>query len=116
MTSYVTGGAIRALREKKGCTQRELAGEIGVTDKAVSRWETGKGLPDTAVLKELSEALGVSVGELLAGERLEKLEGAMDAIRAKYGRGAIAPASVPRDPGEDRHAPPPGGTRSYLEE
>lgn len=41
MTSYVTGGAIRALREKKGCTQRELAGEIGVTDKAVSKWETG---------------------------------------------------------------------------
>ena len=42
-------------------------------------------------------------------ERLEKLAGAMDAIRAKYGKGAIAPASCPRDPGEERHAPPPGG-------
>ena len=42
-------------------------------------------------------------------ERLEKLAGAMDAIRAKYGKGAIAPASCPRDPGEDKHAPPPGG-------
>ena len=43
--------------------------------------------------------------------RLEKLEGAMDAIRAKYGPGAIAPASAPRDPGRERHAPPPGGRR-----
>lgn len=43
-------------------------------------------------------------------ERLEKLEGALDAIRAKYGDGAIAPASAPRDPGQERHAPPPGGT------
>ena len=48
-------------------------------------------------------------------ERLEKLAGAMDAIRAKYGKGAIAPASCPRDPGEDRHAPPPGG-KDYLQE
>ena len=57
--------------------------------------------------------------DLLAGEkeqkreRLEKLEGAMDAIRAKYGAGAIAPASAPRNPGVERHAPPPGGHRVY---
>ena len=43
--------------------------------------------------------------------RLERLEGTMDAIRAKYGPGAIAPASTPRDPGRERHAPPPGGAR-----
>lgn len=42
--------------------------------------------------------------------RLEKLEGTLDAIRSKYGPGAIAPASAPRDPGQERHAPPPGGT------
>ena len=48
-------------------------------------------------------------------ERLEKLADTMDAIRAKYGKGAIVPASCPRDPGEDRHAPPPGG-KDYLEE
>ena len=41
--------------------------------------------------------------------RLEKLEGAMDLIRSKYGAGAIAPASAPRNPGQERHAPPPGG-------
>ncbi len=48
--------------------------------------------------------------------RLEKLEGTLDAIRAKYGDGSIFPASTPRSPGEERHAPPPGGTKSYLEE
>ena len=64
MTSYVTGGAIRALREKKGCTQRELAGAIGVTDKAVSKWETGKGLPDITLVEPLTHSLGVSVAEL----------------------------------------------------
>ena len=47
-------------------------------------------------------------------ERLEKLEHTLDSIRSKYGKGAIAPASAPRDPGADRHAPPPGGTKSYL--
>ena len=52
--------------------------------------------------------------QLRRQERLEKLEGALDSIRAKYGKGAIAPASSPRDPKEDRHAPPPGGTKSYL--
>ena len=42
-------------------------------------------------------------------QRLERLEEAMDVIRAKYGAGAIAPASAPRDPKQERHAPPPGG-------
>lgn len=45
MATYLTGNTIRTLREKKGCTQRELAATLGVTDKAVSKWETGKGLP-----------------------------------------------------------------------
>lgn len=49
-------------------------------------------------------------------EKLEKLEGTMDAIRAKYGKGAISPASVPRNPGAERHAPPPGGSKSYGDE
>ena len=49
-------------------------------------------------------------------ERLEKLEGTMDAIRAKYGKDSIAPASAPLDPGRERHAPPPGGLRSHMEE
>ena len=57
--------------------------------------------------------------DLFAGEgeekrrRLEKLEGTMDAIRARYGPGAIAHASAPRDGGKERHAPPPGGHGAY---
>ena len=50
-----------------------------------------------------------SAGQDVKRQRLERLEVAMDAIRAKYGPGAIAPASTPRDPGQERHAPPPGG-------
>lgn len=66
------GCFIAALRREKGWTQRELATRLGVTDKAVSRWETGKGLPDIALLRPLSEALGVSINELLSGEAINQ--------------------------------------------
>lgn len=69
--SYVTGNTIKELREKRKLTQKELANEIHVSDKTVSKWETGKGLPDIGVIEELSRALGVSLAELLAGEYME---------------------------------------------
>ena len=59
---------IAAERRAKGWTQRQLADKLQLTDKAVSRWETGKGLPDVSFLLPLAAALDVSVGELLAGE------------------------------------------------
>ncbi len=65
-----TGTFITELRKEKGYTQKQLADEIGVSDKAVSRWETGRGLPDTSVMPQLCEALSISLNELLAGERL----------------------------------------------
>ena len=68
MDHYVTGGVIRALREKKKLTQAALADKIGVSDKAVSKWETGRGLPDITLLEPLAAALGVSVIELMRGE------------------------------------------------
>lgn len=68
MTHYVTGNAIKTLREKKKYTQKQLADLLGVSDKAVSKWETQKGLPDISLLEPLSEALSVSVAELLSGE------------------------------------------------
>lgn len=71
MDAERTGCFIAQLRKEKGWTQAELARQLGVTDKAVSRWETGKGLPDTALLQPLAATLGVSVGELLAGERMD---------------------------------------------
>ncbi len=68
------GTFIAQLRQQKGLTQCELAEKLCVSDKAISRWETGNGLPDTSLLKPLSTELGVSVGELLSGQRLERTE------------------------------------------
>lgn len=70
MDTKKTGTFICILRKQKGLTQSRLAEIIGVTDKAVSRWETGKGFPDVSLLQPLAEALGTSVTELLAGEPL----------------------------------------------
>ncbi len=70
MDTEKTGRFIAALRKEAGYTQKELANRLSVTDKAVSRWETGKGLPEPSLLRPLAELLGVSVGELLSGERL----------------------------------------------
>lgn len=69
--SYVTGSAIRELREKRKLTQRELAEAICVSDKTISKWETGKGLPDVAIIEELAQALGTSITELLTGDLRE---------------------------------------------
>ncbi len=67
MNTYVTGQTIRRLREAKNMTQTALAEQLGVSSKAVSKWETAKGLPDISLLEPLGRALGVSVSELLSG-------------------------------------------------
>ncbi len=74
MEPQKTGQFICILRKQRGLTQRELAEAIGVTDKAVSRWERGRGLPDVSLLSPLAGALGTSVTELLAGEPLSEEE------------------------------------------
>lgn len=68
MNAEKTGSFIAELRKQKNMTQKELAKKIGVTDKAISRWETGRGYPDIEFLSDLSNALSVSVNELLNGE------------------------------------------------
>ena len=68
MTNYVTGSTIKRLREEKGYTQKQLAGVLSVSDKTVSKWESGRGLPDISLIEPLSKALSVSVAELLSGE------------------------------------------------
>ena len=67
MNTYVTGSTIRTLRESRGLTQSRLAEIIGVSSKTVSKWETGKGLPDISLLQPLAQALGISVIELMNG-------------------------------------------------
>ena len=70
MTSKECGNFIAELRKENELTQKDLAAKINVSDKAVSRWETGKGYPDVTSLVSLSEYFDVSVNELLAGKRL----------------------------------------------
>ena len=69
-----TGAWIAALRKERGLTQKELAERLRVTDKAVSRWETGKGYPDISLLPALAEALGCTINELLSCKRLSPEE------------------------------------------
>ena len=68
MNTYITAQTIKRLREEKGLTQTQLAEQIGVSSKAVSKWETSKGLPDISLIEPLSQALGVSVMELMSGD------------------------------------------------
>ncbi len=65
MTKQTFGTTISALRKAKGMTQLELARQMGVTDKAVSKWERDLSFPDVASLPKLAETLGTSVDELL---------------------------------------------------
>lgn len=67
MDSYVTGSIIKQLREGRNMTQSALAEKLNISDKTVSKWETGKGYPDITLLEPLAKALGVSVVELLSG-------------------------------------------------
>lgn len=73
MDAKKTGTFIQSCRLEKGFTQKELAERLNVTDKAVSRWETGRGLPDTGLLVCTAETLGITVAELLAGEHLPEV-------------------------------------------
>ena len=68
MNNYVTGKVIKDLREAGSMTQTELGELLGVSNKAISKWETGKGLPDITLIEPLAKALHISVAELLAGE------------------------------------------------
>lgn len=64
------GGFLAALRKERGLTQEQLGQAVGVTNKTVSRWETGNYLPPVEMLQAMSELYGVSINEILSGERL----------------------------------------------
>ena len=70
MNPKLTGCFITALRKEHGLTQKQLAERLNVSDKAVSRWETGKGYPDIESLMALSDLFSVSVNEILCGKRI----------------------------------------------
>ena len=72
MNTQKTGEFITELRKEKNLTQAQLAEILNVSDKAISRWETGRGFPDINNLEALSENLGVTVAELLMGEKADE--------------------------------------------
>ena len=84
MNTYVTGAAIRQLREARNLTQTELAEKIGVSSKTVSKWETAKGLPDISLLQPLAQALGISVIELMNGEPIVNRNVSANLLRGKF--------------------------------
>ena len=84
MDTYITGTTIKKLREAKEITQQQLAQEIGVSDKAVSKWETAKGLPDITLIEPLAKALGVSVMELISGDTVINKNISANMLRTKF--------------------------------
>ena len=72
MDNKLTGGFISQRRKELSLNQKQLAEKLNVTDKAVSKWETGRSAPDISMLEPLAEALEVSVVEILKGEKIER--------------------------------------------
>lgn len=72
MEQVKTGKFIAECRKEKGFTQSQLAEKLNITDKAISKWETGKGMPDASIMLDLCKELGINVNELLSGERLNE--------------------------------------------
>ena len=84
MQTYLTGPVIRRLREARGLTQAQLAAQLFVSDKTVSKWETAKGLPDISLVEPLAAALGVSVMELMSGAPVVNRNVAANLLRARF--------------------------------
>lgn len=84
MNTYITGGTIRRLRERKGITQAELSEQLGVSSKTVSKWETARGLPDITLIEPLSKALGVSVIELMSGGTVINKNISSNILKSKF--------------------------------
>ncbi|MBR5361755.1 MAG: helix-turn-helix transcriptional regulator [Oscillospiraceae bacterium] len=70
MDQIQIGKFIAACRREKGMTQAQLAEKMGVSDRAVSKWETGKNMPDSSIMLDLCSELGISVNDLLNGRRI----------------------------------------------
>ena len=71
MNQIEIGKFIAKCRKEKKLTQAQLAEKLNITDRAVSKWEMGKNMPDTSIMLELCEILGITVNELLSGEKID---------------------------------------------
>jgi DNA-binding XRE family transcriptional regulator/desulfoferrodoxin (superoxide reductase-like protein) len=84
MNQYVTGESIRILRERNHYTQQQLADRIRVSDKTISKWETGRGYPDITLLEPLAEALHVSIAELISGNTIINQNRSSNMLRSRF--------------------------------
>ena len=84
MNQYVTGSIIKELRENKKLTQQQLAEKLYVSDKTISKWETGKGYPDITLLEPLASELGISVIELMAGKSVINTNKSFNMMKTKF--------------------------------
>ena len=82
MENYVTGTAIRTRREQLGITQQQLADRLAVSNKTISKWENGRGLPDITLLEPLAAELKISLPELLAGEQIVNANRSANLLRS----------------------------------
>lgn len=71
MNQEKIGKFILKLRKEKNMSQLDLADKIGVTDRAISKWENGKGLPDISLMQPLCKELNITINDLLSGERVD---------------------------------------------
>ena len=84
MNQYITGAVIKELREKKHLTQAELAEKLCVSDKTVSKWETGKGYPDISLLEPIAKVFDVSVAELITGNAVSNENVSANVVRSQF--------------------------------
>lgn len=84
VNQYVTGSLIKEMRIKNGLTQAQLAQWLCVSDKAVSKWETGKGYPDISLPADIASAFNISVAELLAGNTVDNTNISANMLRISF--------------------------------
>lgn len=84
MNQYVTGTVIKELREKFHFTQAEFAKKLNISDKTVSKWETGKGYPDISLLEPIAKTFDVSITELLSGNTISNRNASANMMHSKF--------------------------------
>ena len=84
MNQYITGAVIKKLREKHNLTQSDLAERLCVSDKTISKWETGKGYPDISLLEPIARVFGISITELISGNEVSNVNVSANMMRSKF--------------------------------
>ena len=85
MNQTKIGKFISQCRKERGFLQKDIAARLGVSEKTVSKWECGKGLPEVVFMEPLCQILGITVNELLAGESIPILEMMRSIDRSRLG-------------------------------